>query len=334
MALYLLKLDFKSAVRLGVPGRDDQTVRESISAEQYFSWLSLGWIRLFGEQDYEASVLSPFRNREFPWIASDLFPEYQDTIWLPAPRWHTNHDDGSVIHKKKRTNWISWDSFCDCLANGKAPQEKDFRKPVKIEMINNVQIMRKAATSLSLGTVDDNNRPKPYFTATIAGQQRNTGSDDLLKFRGLLDCTSPQLAEKIETVIEFMKDDGFGGNRSTGLGVLQTAAIVASTKNLRIKSPEPRDTTSKNSRVILSSCYPTPKMLEAIACSAPGANSYVLNVRAGWIYGANGRATDIRKPSNFVFDTGSVFSTMPEGQMIDCSVSNLPCYRYAIPFVV
>jgi CRISPR/Cas system CSM-associated protein Csm4 (group 5 of RAMP superfamily) len=84
MQLFEISVEFSSPPSLGYAARN-RTV-QSIPSDRLFSWISLGWIRLFGIKDYQ-HVAQKFVNGKPLWRHSDLFPFHEENIWLPPPRW-------------------------------------------------------------------------------------------------------------------------------------------------------------------------------------------------------------------------------------------------------
>ena len=121
-----------------------------------------------------------------------------------------------------------------------------------------------------------------------------------------------------------------GGGRSSGLGQLEEACLTACPDEWKI----PKGNQANRRYVLLSPCYPTQAMQQQVQESPPGSNRYTLISRSGWIYDEHGRATDIRKPTVRMFETGSCFSVKPEGELVSVGNERYPSFRYGIPYCV
>ncbi len=322
----LLKVTFRSVVRIGAPGRDDQSVQESIPADQLFSWLSLGWIQLFGATSFSKDVLSPFFNSHFPWVHTDLFPYAQETIWLPTPKlpskWNNNSDVAAQrLDKKEYKHWMRWTQFFESILEHKPITKESLGVPVSLEMLSNVHILKEQGK--------DN---VPYYTAVIAASRTN-GDDSQIactSFAGILRCFSSELEEKLDQVCQFMTGFGMGGGRSSGLGTIAAATLEELPEQFSI----PAAASPQGGYILLSPCCPTAKMIEDLRSSAPGSNSYSISSRAGWVYDESGRATNIRKPTVRSFDTGAIFSIKPDGRLVPVGTEEHPSFRYGVPFYI
>lgn len=315
----LLRLEFESVVRIGAPGRDDQSVQHSVPADQLFSWLSLGWIQLFGKEDFNRQVLQPFCEDRNPWLHTDLFPYVQDTIWLPTPWWHASKTSSvAPVDKKQYKAWVSWDSFFKMLLEDKPLMPDDTKAPVETVMLNNVAIRRDKG--------EDN---APYYTAAVAGSTSG-GTSPRTSFASIVRCAADGVEDKLSKVCQFMGNFGLGGGRSSGLGTIIALSLGPLPKNCAIPEVQPK----RGIYGLLSPCCPTKEMLDEVTSSANGSNCYSISARAGWLYDEFGQATNIRKPTVRAFDTGAIFSVRPRGKLVDVGTAQYPAFRYGIPFSI
>ncbi len=154
---------------------------------------------------------------------------------------------------------------------------------------------------------------------------------DVSQYRGWLLAIDDGLVEKLRASLEFMCDDGIGSRRSAGFGAMRSARIDVVEGYERL-IPSARRKPSKH--VILSPCCPTTEFVELVEASAPGTNNYSLAFTGGWIYDEEGHSTEIRKPVTCAFETGSAFSSKPEGRLLEVGTEDHPSYRYGFPFVL
>lgn len=334
MSSYNIKIVFSSPVRVGIPGRDDQATRISLPADQIFSWLSLGWIRVYGLEDYKVVLLEPLLNSKYPIVLSDLFPYSNGKLWIPSFDLHglsstKNKQSGKAVDetgtKKLKNKWMSLDSLFRYVS--KASSQIDYEEPMKSAMMANVQIRNQ----------EDN---IPFYTAAVIpscsskGNIRDkdsefTPSANYLSYYGWIKCEEPRIVEKLENVLDYLADEGFGGNRSSGLGSIESANIIPLKKEFVF--PEQ---TEARQYLLLSNCVPTEQMIQNIKNSLGGTNSYKLISKSGWIYDSNGRATDQKKPNVFMFETGSIFAQEPEGKVLSVGTEQYPSYKYGVPFYI
>lgn len=286
---------------MGAPGMDDQNVRQSIGADQFFSWISLGWIKLFGLGDYRTNVLNHFCEGDFPWTHSDLFPEN----YFPNP-FIKNDSSESGPDKKERTGWLTSDGFQKIL---KGEGTTDYKEPIS------EHALQMAHTNTF--TTDES---KPFITTAITTKDKS-----ILTMVGFFDLENEELKSKIESVLEFMKDEGFGANRTSGLGQIESIKLEEGKINFsEIKNPQR----------YISLCDFVPSQEEIKQLFNDEAFLYRLITKAGWIYDESGNPTDQRKQKIFLFSCGSTMKEKVKGKLVNVGYKNSPSYRYAIPYLI
>lgn len=334
-----------------------------VPAERLFSWISLGWIRLFGLQDYN-STLRHFLEGRAPFIQSDLFARSAGSVWLPAPR--SLPASGSWKKRSRQANKAANAEMLPADLSKNETADKDESENFD-EGPAHSDDMELSQTNASVTRTEESDEiPEPesavlrdsgaiagkdqlqdsttlvmaeaYLAAVRAGRpirRHETSTDQLLRhnrtFTGWLSTSDSRILEKWQACFEFMADEGIGAKRSTGSGVVGSYSISETELSAKIHTGGKR----KFSRhVILSSCCPTTEFVEQIEASAQGSNDYSLSFAAGWIYGQDGLATDVRKPLTCAFETGSTFSCKPEGKLVEVGTTEYPSYRYGLPFVL
>ncbi|HEY9784775.1 MAG TPA: hypothetical protein V6D17_05170 [Candidatus Obscuribacterales bacterium] len=320
-----------------MPGRDDQAARESIPADQLFSWISLGWLRLYGIDSFEKEILRHFLAGDFPWIHSDCMPANTDGPWLPAPKWANRLEitnQPAALDKKAATNWVTWQSFIECLRGKRALRESDYGRPVQTALLDNVRIAREGesnSTPFYTAALTRTQTPKiPTDKTAKSANGRNDKSQSTLRLTALLNARDESILKRLQPVLELLKEEGIGANRSSGLGAIRKVDISEAPGELASSL----SASGSQRFALLSPCIPTSSMLADLATTPPGSNSYTIVSKAGWIYDSHGKATDLRKPTVRCFDSGSIFAVRPSGQLLDITRENHPCFRYGIPFVV
>lgn len=307
---YKIKIIFSSPVRIGSPGMDDQNVRQSIGADQFFSWISIGWIKLFGLEEFENKVLKPFNTGSYQWIHSDLFPSDNEGVYFPTPaKLPKVEKEEDEIDKKERTKWITKDGL-EKIINGSSLKKGDFKDPIK------EVALQTARTSVFL-----TEESKPFITTALVSKKENNE----LSFTGLIDFSDEKIKVDFEKVLGFMKDEGFGANRSSGLGQIQEATLE--------ENKDMVFTYEGDQYLILSFFYPKDEN-ELKEISSDKDCAYTLSTKAGWIYDESGNPTDKRKQKIFLFDSGSVFSKKPTGRLINVGYKGHESFRYCIPYTI
>ncbi|GEM_PF-2457929 len=327
VSIYSIDLQFQTAVRLGCAGLDDQNTTLTIPADRMFSWIALGWLRLFGEADFQKSIVESYSSSKPALVISDGFPLVDGDLCVPIPGWisklrpHNKQHELPFDQKKLRGKWIQLDRLQACMRGSEVIDISALHQPVVATHIQSVRIGQgKGEDSL------------PFSTGVVVPRNSEISSSatNILNFKTLVEVENDELAERLESVLQFVKEEGFGGNRSSGLGQI---------KNVDLKTTRPKHTDSSNTGIksgyaLLSSCIPTDEMIESVSRSEADSNSYSIGTRSGWLYDKNGRATDYRKPSVSIFETGSLFVTRPNGRLADISQHGHTCFRYGVPFIL
>lgn len=336
------------------------TITPALPADRFFSWLSLGWLQLFGIEDYR-STLQSFLSGTPSWRHSDLFLHTADSVWLPAPRWTP---DAALWRKTGRASRPGKSAATDMPDTKDVQGEQAEQNPQSERFAaDTVESPKKDApasepnakqsTTYSLrdsGSVaspeqlSDSNTlvcAEAFLAAVQQGRpirrhELLTGVNkeplkDTCSYHGWLATDDVALIEKLRACIEFMSDEGLGANRSTGNGAIKSASISATELSEKLQPGNERKFTR---HVILSACCPTPEFIEQLEATTPGSNNYSLAYNSGWVYDADGRATDVRKPVTCAFETGSVFSCKPEGRLVEVGSEEHPSFRYGFPFVL
>lgn len=290
----------------------EQGFRESIAADQIFSWISLAWIELYGEENFTEVLIKPSLDGRPPFLISNFFPQINGKNSYPTPliKISLSKNDTVEIEKKKRSPWIHEEAF-NRLRRGESLKEEDFRNPIKIKNI--------VSANLNLFT---ENETQPFYTSVLSSTEESS-----LSFRGQLKLINKDIYKNLNSCIQFAKDEGFGANRSSGYGIICGSEIS--------KEDTVSDDPSAelfNSWISLSDFIPNDDDLQSI--SADTGARYKLTSRAGWIYKRINQASPIRKQKSFLFEAGSSFTKKPFGSLISVGYHEYPSYRYAFAFPV
>ena len=341
MRAFELAIDFTSAPKLG--GNAATRSVHSLPSDRLFSLISLGWIRLFGLNDYN-SVLQKFIAGRPVFRHSDLFPFNNGSLWLPAPRWAQKPAESAKRRKRDKEHTaqaIETTSQTEASVELETlPEPNEAPTPTSAA---NAPRNQSGALAGAETLADENTliRAEAFLAALFDSSQirkndvlhtdDRSSLRDATQYRGWLLADDDAVIEKLNACLEFMQADGFGAHRSTGSGTIKSVAIAPLDEQEKLTSTGRRKAAQ---HVILSACCPTAEFVEAVEATAPGSNNYSLSYTSGWIFDEQGRPTNIRKPITCAFETGSVFACKPEGRLVEVGTDEHPAYRYGFPFIL
>lgn len=318
MSVYRIVLNFSSPLRLPTAGRQGLRSAASIGADRLFSFLSIGWAVLFGNDSLRTEIIEPFLLGHQNWCVSDLFPYQNNKAYFPS---NLEPLVPELLVDSFRTHWL-------------AELEVFATEPLAQPCTVFTEALLNSALSRHEKEKREGEVQFKSLVSTVSANLSETRSPSIASFCSYLKTDDEKLVLLLSRVLNFMKDEGFGGMRSFGLGHISSAEIfplnqAESEKFKRQESPD-----GKSQYLILSNCVPTPAMLRSVSSSGPGSNRYKLGKSGGWIYDSFGKHTGLKKPVIRYFETGSSFCSRPEGRMIDLSRDGHSCFRYGIPFTV
>ncbi|MBX9724352.1 MAG: hypothetical protein K2X81_23285 [Candidatus Obscuribacterales bacterium] len=331
MSLYEVAFDFSSPLRVPSHSRDGLRIPLSVGADRFFSFVALGWSRLFGTALLKEQLIDPLVAADYPFVFSDLFPDIDDDLLIPAVL-HTG--ESSSLSRHFQAKWTPLRALLKALAaDSNCPQLLAGEALTDAFQFNSVsRLSASSSSSLLLNSEHisvlsfENSR---QLRATVPASNEIEGKEALLKLKGLLEIKDESLLEPLKAVLAFMKEEGLGGMRSSGAGQINSLTISPA---VDFSFQSKLDKVSKF--LILSPASPTQEMIRAIQSSPAASNRYSISKAGGWIYDENGHHTGLKKNVTRFFETGSVFSVLPQGRLLDLSRDGNLCYRYGIPFVV
>lgn len=321
MELLKINIDFETALRTGSYAHEGLSGGLSIAADRLFSFICLGWLRLYSQSGLREDLINPFLSGKRPFLISDLLPVYDGEIYIPASMLLSG---GQSLTDYFQEPWTSLRS----VLSGEFSDKETSTQVLKMTYLfkNSMDGSKPGAFVSLLETGKSNTR--------LTARRRNSSREEAtmpaqgLSFSAFLSSADKRITGKIENVLSFMKDEGLGGLRSSGKGKIQKICIESLDENVL------QENTENGNYLLLSHCCPENSMLENLRSSAPGSNRYRVGRSGGWIYTAEGQHSGLRKPQTMHFETGSIFSIAPQGKLLDLSRGDLSCFRYGIPFTV
>ena len=352
---YIITLYFKNAVHVGAsePGIGiEGTEKQIIHSDTLWAALCNNWaiMRKAGEISFD-EFLNSFETGNPLFRISSAFPITKtrtgtDEYWLPKPlsvpfAFSNSNPKLSHSYKKKYakdikslqfirlSDFINWIRFEDKIAVDRLA-DKD-NQPEKItDMLrphNTLDRVSFASQIFHSGTT--------YFDP-----RKQSGFYFLLQ-------TDERKSEKVESAMKHLHEiiretAGIGGNRSIGLGAIHQFDILPFEKTGKQKSDwyaldVGGDTLSEtNAHCLLSLWHPnSPSDYHKTAVA------YNLLLRKGWT-GSLSVPWQVKRITAHMFSEGSVFTTKPDGHLLDLSPDETPSgrpyphpiYRYGYAFTV
>lgn len=296
------KISFKSGVHIGVNSLNDGEF--TLHADTLFSALCTEAVK-FGEDTLNRFVKMFADERT---LVSDAFPYFEDLFFLPKPVMHIESADngGNSVKKKqfKKLKYITFENFSDFL-NG------SYEPTFDLEMISNLGRYG-LRTSAAVSELEET---KPYNVGVYT-----FNADCGLYF--ILGWSAEEERHVFEALLNSLAYSGIGGRRSTGLGRFTfTSEAVEDSILARLSSQ------NSGRAMTLSISLPTDDEMQKAIDGA----EYSIIKRSGFS-GASTQSQQTRNKDLYTFCTGSVFSNLYHGQIVDVSRNaSHPVYRYAKP---
>lgn len=302
----IYKLKFKSSIHLG----EREQLREGtdiiIHSDTLFSAICHCYLLLYGEEKLN-SLLQQFSD-EPPFLISSAFPFWKNKLYFPIP-----YNQLPKEKKLKKILFIEKDGF-EKLLNGESIDK----------------IAKKFKTIPDLIPTNDEER-LPYRTVDTprTGLSRLTSqpgerffyfgevyySEDAGLFF-LVDFKKDAVRKEFESTLNLMKDEGIGGDRTSGKGHFELSEI----ESLKFNLP------ASQAIVTLSLYHPKENELPDI-----GEGYYEIIERKGYVYSPY--IQSLRRKSVRMFKEGSVFKSIKKGTIADVTPEGFnihKIYRYGL----
>ena len=308
MRFTICKLTFKSPMHLGEREGWYEGTETFIHSDTLFSAFCHSYLLLYGQERLEA-LLRKFVEGSPPFLISSAFPYWKDELYFPVPK--------NQLPKEKdikKISFVSQKGF-EALTDGQTldmtytsintiPAKEEPRYPWKIENVPRIALSR-------LTNHPDGN----FFHFGEVTYFEDAGLFFILHLR------EQDLRKEFEAAINLMSDEGIGGDRSSGKGLMRKPYST----EIELAVSQGADGT-----VSLSVYYPDPKEIPSLA-----QGFYQLLERKGYIYSPYGQS--LRKKSVRMFTEGSVFPANKnrKGRLIDVTpqaFQHHKVYRYGLFF--
>lgn len=320
----IYKMEMRSSLHLGTKEMVLEESSEYIHSDTLFSAISNAFRTLYGNDALE-EMLNQFKT-EPPFLISSAFPYIDDMLLFPIPK-IVNLGKYTKDPGFKKVEFISGHIF-DKIISG-----------IDIsEHINGNNLVQNGKVLLTGGEafrcselLDGKGRIYSKKERVRVALDRKTSQSNIYHFGEivysdkcglyfLIDFKKDNYEKKIDATINFLGDEGIGGDRTYGKGL-----FIIKKENFK----------SFNEKgeffVTLSLYYPRQDEIHYVS-----KGWYELISRGGWIYSLN--AQDIRRRTVRMLNEGSVFKASPSlyGELINVKPTefkdhNVYRYGYAFP---
>lgn len=321
----LIKLNFgRSPAHFGELGIGIEETSERVRSDSLFSAWVTAYARLFGSDAVEDFLNQFLSQAEPPFRISSTFVYHiqngQEAFYLPRPRAFPNQypvgDDMSFAKDYKNLNYLPlgiWKRWYQ-TREGFSPEDlnashiKAYGDTYRINKVPKVAIDRttRATNFYHTGFVqfkwEENDQSGLYFLLTMPEQDQD-------------------LEEKLKATLEFLGEEGIGGERSSGAGRFRAIWQDLPSEWRSLVEAD------GNQHTLISTFWDSP-----VDDSLLEESSYELQERGGWITSPfSGQQR--RRKSIQMFAEGSVFSQRPKGKLANVTPTGFnthPIYRSGI----
>ncbi len=292
MTHYIIRLKFRSGVRVGDAGIGLEGVTPLIHSDTLFSALC-HTLALIKGSDWVTQMLETFEAHK-PFIVSSCFPYRADTYYVPRPylrvrQWSRAHDN---LYKQLKTlRWIGANSLADWLDEKPMDLEKLLEENSEAQQCETYSFV----PAVALDRIDQ--KSQLYFRGfrVFAG---NAGLYFVLQLNDEND------APLLRRAVELLGCNGLGSERNCGYGCFDAEWLPAA-------ALEPLLERTGDRSYLLSLYHPKHANIDAAD------SFFALEERRGWFYSPTGR--HMKRKSVWMFAEGSVFSGDVEGDLVDVS---------------
>lgn len=305
MKYILGKMEFLTGVHIGNGSVSDAEIE--ISADTLFSAICHECIDLFQEEGLKRLI---GQVKEGKFLFSNVMPYQEDELYIPQPMIEptTGELDYEDIKERKKLTYLP-SSLLQVYMNG-GMKDKDFIKErKKFESIGARQIRTRVAPR------DENG----LYNVGVYQFQKGCGLYVLIGYE------DERYLEELKKILKSLGVTGIGGKRSSGLGKFKiTLCEVPEYYERRL------DTRSYTTYMTLTNAFPKETELQSMMEGAV----YQLKERSGYI-SSMGRSATRRKSDFYLFQAGSCFKKVFEGDVFDVSNGyEHAVYRYAKPIML
>lgn len=325
---FIYKLKPRGSFHLGVAGVGIESTELIIHSDTLFAAIVSAW-RHLGKVDTNGNIplLEPFirPNGDMPFYLSSAFPYAGNILLLPRPRIKLSEDKAT-----KNIEFLSVEAFREII-QGKTDKKKGHES---LEVIQGGKIMiteaeRKKLASDFVWKSGREERPPRVTIDRITSQTQIyfCGRVSFEENCGLyfwVDVRDNEYKDHFDRALDFLSDEGLGGERSIGHGQFTFHCDEAELPTL--SNPNPGQT----KYLTLSLYHPTED--EVCRDSVLAGAAYELMERGGWIYSPDGKSQ--RRKRIKMLKEGALFNKPIAGDIVPVQPSNFPhpVYRYGLAF--
>jgi CRISPR-associated protein Csm4 len=311
MKTFVYKLSPRSSFHIGEKGIGIEETAEIIHSDTLFSAIASAWRSMGEDMDEKGNLklLNPFVSDQPPFKLSSAFPFAGDVLLFPAPMMRLGDTkefkkvkfvSKEILLKDKIDDSVSIRNgkimvTCD---EGKSMPEKLWEQDVAPRV--SIDRISSASAIYHCGRLMFAESCGLYFLAQINDE----------KYKAYLD-----------RAIDFLGDNGIGGERTTGHGQFTYKKEEANLPELQ------------NAKSYMTLSLYHPKKCEVESGVLDNARYDLIN-RRGWINSPDGSSH--RRRSVMMLSEGSLFSKPVDGDVIDVKPikdwEHHPIYRYGIAF--
>lgn len=331
----LCKLRPKSPFHFGERGVGLEETTVFLHSDTLFSAICHGWRMLYGAESLMWDLLDWFIERMEPFLLSSAFPYAGDVLFFPKP-FMQQPVDSEAAKEFKRVLFVSEAVFQSIIAG------EDISQLIKEDnLIHGGRVCVKPEEKEFLPTSDDYTFWKQSERTRVT-VDRISSASEIYHFGEVTfaqDCglyflidfntrgEDNSFKSHLQSVLRFMGDEGFGGDRSSGCGLFDIKTFAD------FSLPNKPDA----ERFMTLSCY-CPSNTEELTATLSENTSYELTTRSGWIYSPD--ITNLRRRTVSMFSEGSILNVteFPVGHLVDVTPQNVRCphkvYRYGYAFPI
>lgn len=282
-----------------------------LHADTIFSALCIEALKIGGE-GYLNELVGLTKNNQIR--ISDALPFIEDTLYMPKPMLQIQKEEtGNSIIKKayKKLKYIPIEALDIYLQGDLMPEEENN----KLKKIGRKKLLTKAAVCY-------NEEADPYGVELF-----QFGDDSGLYI--IIGYEEQKQLFMLEELIDCLSYTGVGGKISAGYGKFSLHTI--SEKKIPKGLFERLNKEGMKRQITLSVSMAKDEELEIVLNQA----QYMLLKRSGYIQSAAYAETQLKKKDFFMFEAGSCFLQLFEGDVFDVSHEGRhPVYRYAKPMFI
>ncbi|MEO0102880.1 MAG: type III-A CRISPR-associated RAMP protein Csm4 [candidate division WOR-3 bacterium] len=306
MRFHICYLKPKGPIHLGEKEGNLEGSLTFIHSDTLFSAFCSAFHLLYGKDELE-KLLKNFEDKKPDFLISSAFPYWGNRLFFPILLHQTFVKKGV-----KKVQFIEKDGFEELLIGEREgdwqtiPTDKEPYYPWELENIPRV----------ALGRLD-NHPGENFFHFGQTTYRDDAGLFFIIRYQ------NENFQTKFEAAMRLLADEGIGGDRSSGKGLMEKPIF----QEIELNVPEEGD-----GIITLSLYYPNEDEVSNLANGF-----YNLIERKGYIYSPYG--SSLRRRSVRMFSEGSVFPKEPEkiGKLVSVTPNIFPhhqVYRYGYLFAL